>query len=91
MSAPVATVAFNRRAIETTIETLIGLLDIAEPDPDMEDDDPAGDAELTDDSPGFEPADRRLANAYGTGAGCTLSDPDSGIDDRAEGTLGLDC
>jgi hypothetical protein len=50
---------------------------------DREDDDPQG--EVTDDEPAFDHRSRAIANGYGNGGpGCTISDPDYGVDDIGE-------
>ena len=52
-------------------------------DDDAEEDDGGG--ECTDDEPGFDRQPRAIANIHGScGPGCTISDPDFGVDDIGE-------
>lgn len=76
--APLAAVAralsgFNREQLGSAIEVLIALLDVADPEPDLEEND-------LEDSFVLSPS----AQHSGTGAGCQISDP-GGTDEDANG------
>lgn len=72
----------DRRTIEALAQVFVGMLDIAEPDPDLEEDDPQG--EITDDDPAFDARSRAIANRTGSGPGCKISDPDYGAEEAGE-------
>ena len=76
---------YKREDIEAFIAVAIDLLDLADGDPDAEEDDPHG--ECSEDG-----VNTGLARARGGGPGCTISDGDSAIDDSPcdpEGDYGL--
>lgn len=69
-----ALAATNRKALENMIAISIDILDAIDPDPDMEDDDPA----VQCDEDGINTCSSRnaLHGRYLDGAGCILSDDD---------------
>jgi hypothetical protein len=72
---------FGRAELSSFISVAIDLLDLAEPDADLEEDDPAEE----DDPSGHCDEDginTTLRRAYASGAGCAISDPDSEHDGR---------
>ncbi|WP_299309849.1 hypothetical protein [uncultured Croceicoccus sp.] len=72
----------DREEIAAAVEALVEMLDTIDGDPDLEDDDPAG---QYDEDYYTGPTKR------GYGPGCPISEPDHGIDDLPQGTPGLDC
>ncbi len=68
----------TRAELEDLAQSLIDHMDAIDPDPDAEDDDPAG--QLDED--GVNTAFHVLAQV---GAGCTISDEDFGADDAGQG------
>lgn len=82
--APVLAVLANyrREDIEAFIAIAIDLLDLADGDPDNEEDDPSGQCDEDGISTAFDTI--RYQNGS-KGAGCTISDPDRCADDDGEG------
>lgn len=66
---------FSRKDLEGFIEVAIGLMDVADGDPDLESHDLEDDFVLSAHALGFG----------GRGRGCEISDPDKGVDDDGEG------
>jgi len=56
---------------------------------DAEDDDGGGDDDRSEDTPGFDRASRALANIFGEGAGCSISDSDYGGEEAGEQEDGI--
>lgn len=69
-----ALAATNRKALERMIAISIDILDALDPDPDLEDDDPAG--QCDEDELTTEPPRNVLNRRILDGAGCILSDDD---------------
>ena len=68
----------SRADLASFITVAIDLLDAAEPDPDLEDDDPAG--QCSEDE--ISCAGQNGRPPKGDGPGCEISDPDSAVDDN---------
>lgn len=66
--------AIPRGDIETTIETLIALLDLIDGDPDIE---------LNGDEADANHAEDDFVRHYAEGPGCPIADPDYAVDDQA--------
>lgn len=70
-----ALAATNRKALERMIAISIDILDAVDPDPDMEDDDPAG--QCDEDGCNITPHRNAFNGRMLEGAGCVLSDDDA--------------
>jgi hypothetical protein len=68
-------VKFDRATLASFVEVAIGILDCADGDSDIEEDDEAG--QYDEDCHTARPP-------IGVGPGCTISDPDAEHDDREE-------
>lgn len=71
---PGGSLPLDRRTIETLAELFVALLDLSEPDPDIE---PNGDELDTNNA-----EDETLHSAFGGGPGCIYSDSDTSVDDH---------
>lgn len=70
-----ALAGFSRDQLGSAVEVMIALMDIADDDPDAEEDDDSGQSTEDEISYGDAQFGRR-------GPGCEISDPDSAVDDR---------
>lgn len=74
---------FDREQLEGFVAIAIDLMDLADGEPDFEDDDPG-----EEDDPAGDLASEDVAGGYmayrPTGPGCPISDPDKGADDEGE-------
>lgn len=69
---------FDRGKVEAFAEISIALLDLMDPNPDDEEDDPSGQCDE-------DGVNTDLSAASDGGPGCRISDPDHGLDERGYG------
>jgi hypothetical protein len=66
---------FDRQKLEAFAEISIAMLDLLDPDPEMEDSDEDGQCDEDEIS-------TNLTARWGVGPGCKISDPDVAVDDH---------
>lgn len=74
---PGGAIALDRKTIEALADLFVGLLDIADIDPDLE-------HNAVEDEPSFDPRTRMVLNSYGWGPGCLITDNDHGAEEAGE-------